>query len=78
MCVSLGAVRLTGRFLGALAGAFGVDLCVGDPAAPDDLSRFGAHGLGITATLASPGNPTRISCPERGSAPTGLVKLPFL
>ena len=32
MCVSLGAVRLTGSFLGALAGAFGEDLCVGDPA----------------------------------------------
>ena len=56
-------VRLTRGFLGALAGAFGVHLRRADLATPNDLARFGAHG-GITASLASPGNATRISCAD--------------
>jgi hypothetical protein len=52
------------------AGVSGAHLRAHDRASPDDLSRFGAHGPGITATPAVAGNPTRNRCPERPNAPT--------
>jgi hypothetical protein len=42
--LSLGAIGLTGGFYGSLASMFGVHLGRADLTAPDDLSRFGAHG----------------------------------
>jgi hypothetical protein len=57
--LSLGTIRLTAGFLGALPGTVSVYLCRADLAAPDYLSRFGAHG-DITATIATAGNATRI------------------
>jgi hypothetical protein len=42
-CMSLSTIRLTGSFPGALPGTASVHLCRPDLAAPDNLSRFGAH-----------------------------------
>jgi hypothetical protein len=67
-CISLGTVRLAGSLFCALPGTFGVHLCRADLPAPNDLARFGAHGAYYSG-LASPGNATRIRCPERPRGP---------
>ncbi len=50
--------------------ALGANLGAPYPGAKQELARFGAHHGGITATLASPRNTTRIRCMERLGGPT--------
>jgi hypothetical protein len=56
---AFGGVRLTGGFLGPLAGMLGTDSRTAYPITKYALSRWSAHGA-ITAPLAAVGNATRI------------------
>jgi len=58
--LGFGAVGLADGLLGTFARAIGVDFGAANPATENYLSRFGAHGYGITAAVAALGNPTRI------------------
>jgi hypothetical protein len=73
MRVGLGAIRLAGGAPGFFTGVLGTNLRAHDLAAPDDLSRFGAHGPALQPSFAYLRNATRLCGWERRTHPS-LVK----
>src|ERR1700687_1289316 len=62
----LGAVGLANGLFGGFLGALGADFRAPDPAAPDDLSRFGAHGGALQRSLRARAMPLGL---EAGNVP---------